>query len=422
MSKQTNPYAVKTVVTSTGERLPVLCSAATGLPLFHPTVWALTELRATNRSTSTIQQALRGVMVLLLALDNLGIELTARLDEGRLLSLGEIEAIAGICKLPLAEFWERLRIQSECASVSRLVRRRVLRQVEKLTTGIRLRNIRDYLDWLATDHLLRIGPRHETFAEFQKAAQIALKALSARIPPSSSRNVVGQREGLPRALRDRLIAIVEPASPDNPWPNAHVRFRNYLVIRWLLSLGIRRGELLGVKVSDINFASSEVLIPRRADDPDDPRATQPNNKTNDRLLALDSDLAALTREYVLKHRRAFRGTRRHEFLWVANGTGAPISLQATNKMFVQLRRKFLELPSGLSPHVLRHTWNEWFSEQMDKTKVPDAMEQKMRSQQMGWSDNSRMAATYLRRRVRVEANKASLDMQKKLRIGGSNDA
>lgn len=421
MSKQAtpNPYAIKTVVTGTGERLPMLCRSATGEPLFAPAIWALTELRATNRSTSTIQQALRGVMVLLLTLDNLGIDLAHRLQEGRLLSLGEIDAIAGTCKLPLADFWERLRIQNECASVSRLVRRKALPPVEKLTAGIRLRYIRDYLDWLATDHLLRIGPKHEAFAELQGVAKTALNALSARIPPSSGRNVVDLREGLPPALRDRLIEIVDPESPENPWPSNHTRVRNYLVVRWLLSTGIRRGELLGLKISDINFASNEVLIRRRADDPEDPRAYQPNAKTRDRLLAIDADLAALTREYVMRHRRAVAGTKRHEFLWVANGTGAPLSGQGLNKMFVQLQRKFPEFPEGLSPHVLRHTWNEWFSEQMDRTNVPDAMEQKMRSRQMGWSDNSKMAATYLRRRIRVKANEASLEMQRKLRKGNT---
>jgi integrase len=84
-------------------------------------------------------------------------------------------------------------------------------------------------------------------------------------------------------------------------------------------------------------------------------------------------------------------------------------------MFVSLRRKFLELSSKLSPHILRHTWNEWFSEQMDQSNTSEEMEQKMRAQQMGWSDDSKMAATYLRRRIRTAANKASLQMQQKLR-------
>jgi integrase len=419
MSKEPNPYAIKTVVTSGGERLPMLCAEPTGAPLFQPTLWALTELRATNRSTSTMQQALRAVMVLLLCLERLGIDLESRLAEGRLLTLGEVEAIAGSCKLPLPEICRGLRISTGCATVVSCARRKGLPQVHRLTAGIRLRYIRDYLDWITTDRLLRIGPQHPTFASLQALASTALKAISARVPPSSGRNVVGQREGLPSDVRDRLIAIVDPESPENPWPNKHARYRNYLLIRWLLSLGIRRGELLGIKVGDVNFASNEILIRRRADDPEDPRRHQPNAKTRDRLLAMSPDLSGLTRQYVLQYRRAFPQAKRHAFLWVANGTGTPLSLQALNKMFVQLVRKCPELPEHLSPHVLRHTWNEWFSEQMDDSNTSDVMEQKMRSQQMGWSDNSAMAAHYLKRRIRNEAKKASLEMQSKLRKTGN---
>jgi integrase len=417
MSKQLNPYAVKTVLMRSGERLPMLCARATGAPLFQPALWSLTELRARNRSTSTIQQALRGVMVLQLTLDKQAIDIHARLDEGRLLTLGEVELLSGACKLPLEVLCDRLSLINESGTVSapRVRTGTRVAQVDALTAGIRLRYIRDYLAWLVTDRLLRMGSQTPTLASLQSLAGAALGAITARIPPSTGRTVVGQREGLSKECRERLISIIEPESPENPWPNEHARRRNYLVVRWLLSLGLRRGELLGVKVNDINFASHEVLIPRRADDQEDPRRNQPNAKTHDRLLALDADLAALTREYVLKYRRAIPGAKRHPFLWVATGTGAPLSLQAVNKMFVSLRRKFLELSSKLSPHILRHTWNEWFSEQMDQSNTSEEMEQKMRAQQMGWSDDSKMAATYLRRRIRTAANKASLQMQQKLR-------
>ena len=94
MRKQPNPYTVRTVVLDSGERLPMLCARTGGLPLFEPTLYALTELRAKNRSTSTIQQALRSVMVLCLVLDRLGVDLDVRLSEGRLLELGEVEEVA----------------------------------------------------------------------------------------------------------------------------------------------------------------------------------------------------------------------------------------------------------------------------------------------------------------------------------------
>lgn len=42
------------------------------------------------------------------------------------------------------------------------------------------------------------------------------------------------------------------------------------MLRWLLELGIRRGELLGVRLCDVDFQKLEVFIARRADSKDDP--------------------------------------------------------------------------------------------------------------------------------------------------------
>lgn len=430
MGKQVNPYAVRLVVLESGERLPMLCFRATGLPLFETTLYALTELRAKNRSTSTIQQALRSVLLLCLVLDRSGVDLDRRLAEGRILDAGEVEDVARLCRLQLEN------ISFDGASDNNLSARKVV-PLEKVrmrssfinaadtvdsgTVAIRLRYIRDYLNWRATDRLLKIGPKHSTYAGLRKAAEIVSGALYVRTPTSSRRNTAAQREGMSEEGLVRLIAVIDPASPDNPWIGDHASERNALMVRWLLNLGVRRGELLGVRTSDINFQANEVLIARRADDPDDPRKRQPNTKTNDRLLSVDDDLAVLTHKYITGSRRAIKGARRHEYLFVANGSGAPLTLAALNKLFVVLRRKCPELPQELTPHVLRHTWNDNFSAVMDKQGVPEEIEKKMRSRLMGWSESSNTAATYTRRHVKRKARSASLELQKKLRIDRSDE-
>ena len=93
-------YRVKTIVTSTGERLPVLL-ALDGLPIFEPTVFSLSVIRSRNRASNTIDSYLRSVMVFLLFLDLRKINLEERLKIGQLLSLAEIEDLVGICRLPL---------------------------------------------------------------------------------------------------------------------------------------------------------------------------------------------------------------------------------------------------------------------------------------------------------------------------------
>ncbi|WP_229256228.1 tyrosine-type recombinase/integrase [Duganella fentianensis] len=354
-------------------------------------------------------------MVLYIILDKLDVHLPDRLESGQLLTLVEVEELANKCKFTLQE------LSPDTDSKVFHLHQKTSETVDPLTAGMRLRSIRSYLDWLTKDTLLRIGPTHPRFAGLRAISDIVLGAIDARTPGGGGRNTVEAREGIPSAALERLIEVIHPHSSENPWKNAHAQLRNYLILRWLLSLGIRRGELLTLKVSDINFQTNEVLIPRRADDPADLRAQQPRTKTNDRLLALDEDLAELTRRYVMKNRRAIKGARKHEFLWVANGSGAPLSLSGFHKIFITLRERVPDLPKSLSAHVMRHTWNDVFSAEMDLAGVSEAEEHKMRTRLMGWSDTSSMASVYTRRHIRKKAKDASLALQAKLRLGEKNN-
>lgn len=408
----------------------MLCERSTGLPLYEPMLYALTELRARNRSASTIQQALRSVMLLRLVLDRLCIDLDARMREGRFLTLGEIEEISRCCRASLGavladDFTKDALVPARVVALERARMRTtsagISAHVCSESAAIRIHYICGYLEWLATGCLLTLSPSHSTYQSLKIAADLACRALRERLPSSSRRNRIDQRQGLSAEARAKLLDLIDPASPDNPWPGRHPRERNALMVRWYLSLGIRRGELLGIRVSDVNFRSNEVLIARRADDPEDPRRDQPNTKTSDRLLALDEDLALRTRNYIMACRRAIKGARKHQYLFVANGSGAPLTMAAVNKIFVALRIKCPDLLGKLSPHVLRHTWNDDFSEVMDSNRVPEEMEKKMRSRLMGWSETSHSAATYTRRHVQRKAHDAILDLQKKLKKGDSSE-
>jgi integrase len=225
------------------------------------------------------------------------------------------------------------------------------------------------------------------------------------------RNTIGQREGAAPEVVARLMEVISPLSPDNPWNSDHVKTRNQLIFHWMLGLGVRRGELLNIKISDIDFRREEVTIARRADDAADPRRDQPKVKTRDRKLPLSPALCQMAHDYVTKVRCKINGSRKHEFLLVADKTGGPMSLSSLNKAFVYLRENCSGLPDNLEPHVLRHTWNDAFSERMDKAGTTEAEEQQMRSFLMGWSPTSDSAATYTRRHVRKKAQQVSLGMQ-----------
>lgn len=415
-------YQVKTVVAASGERLPILLGSD-GLPLFEPTLFALTEIRAKNRAANTIGNSLRGILIFYLFLDLNGIDLRRRLTTGQLLSMGEIEDLVRLCRLPIENIVPA-SIQEEARSVRGPVvsmekfRQRVASEVAREITptfaATRLRCIRDYLKWLASDTSSRVGVGSEYRTAIEAAGRFVVGAIDARLPAGDNRGKLGEREGLAPDSVKELLRIIDPGSPDNPWQDEHSRFRNELIILWLYYLGMRRGELLGVRVSDIDFRKGTVIVARRADDPTDPRKVQPNVKTRAREIPLSQLLQDKTNAYVVKYRSALQAARKHRFLFIASDSGAPLSIPSFAKIFNVLRAKSPGLPRNLFAHLLRHTWNDRFSEEMDKRGVSEETEKKTRSYLMGWSETSGSAATYTRRHVRKKAQEASLRMQERM--------
>jgi hypothetical protein len=97
----TSPWRIRTIVSGSGERLPMLIDRATGVPLFDPTVYALTEVRARNRAANTIQQHLVAIECLLLFCRAAGIEITERIRSGQLLTVGELDGLARAVRRPV---------------------------------------------------------------------------------------------------------------------------------------------------------------------------------------------------------------------------------------------------------------------------------------------------------------------------------
>lgn len=262
-----NPYVVRIVVLQTGERLPMLCSRASGIPLHEPTLYALTELRARNRSSSTIQQALRSVMVLYLVFDGLKIDLGKRFQDGRLLDLGEIEQIVRHCHEPIDDMsvdvpeggaashpkvasLEKARMRSTAAMTQA--------EVDPTTAAIRIRYIREYLEWSTTSQLLMWGPKNDLYAGLKAALELVLRALDERVPGVSHRNTLEDRMGLTPEALARLLEVIEPTSPDNPWGPATPARRDRRGLLSALRRWTHRGtllnadELLGIRIGWAN--------------------------------------------------------------------------------------------------------------------------------------------------------------------------
>lgn len=420
-------YRVKTLMLASGERLPVLVDGA-GQPLFDPTIFALTQVRGKALASNTIGIVLRSVMAFHLFLDARGIDLDARLATGEILSLGEVEDLARLCRRHLNELPALLGEKPDVTpKVISLEKARMSaappasKEMDPEVAASRLRYIRMYLEWLALERQSRHSLAYPVAERLGNSSKQVIDAINARLPKRSGRDALDQREGLPEDVQDEFLRVIDPRCKDNPWREQHARYRNALLMHWWLYLGVRLGEVLGVRVNDLALYHKEVTIHRRADDQEDPRRYQPQTKTRARVLALSETLLAETQAYILNHRSAVKGARKHPFLFVASRTGAPLSTSAVGKLFRVLRKNCPWLPETLTAHVLRHTWNDTFSKEMEENGVPPEIEQQTRSELMGWNPNSGTAATYTRRYTRNKAKEVSLRLQEKLVNRGRED-
>jgi integrase len=228
-------------------------------------------------------------------------DLQDRFESGALLTLTEVADLDTFCGRYLQE--AIAEFPGKAGGVIRLevrnskARRRTVNLVEKRNRLAAA--IHSFVEYTSADHL-RLHLRPDRWHYYNSVRDNCLQWIRSRCEAikQPSRNDLGAREGLAEVEVIRLRAVIEPDHPENPFePN--VRFRNYLILRLLLDLGIRRGELLGIRVEDCRLGSTgTVTVHRRPDDPDDPRTVQPFSKTDARILPLNGRLVHSLGKYL----------------------------------------------------------------------------------------------------------------------------
>jgi integrase len=269
----------------------------------------------------------------------------------------------------------------------------------------------DYLEFLS-DYVWSELPEREK-AMLKAERNHALTTFRANIPAVSRRSKLNARMGLSRDEQDRVVAIVHPGAPDNPWQRGFVRRRNWLMVVLLLATGMRRGELLGLQIGDLDPRQPKLRIIRRADAAEDLRRIQPNTKTNDREIEVNPGIMKRLWSFINIERRAIKVARKIPQIFTSD-EGKALSLSSIDKLFAQLRAACPGLPVQLTSHVMRHTWNDRFSEAAEKLGLSDAVEEKARNSQQGWSDRSKMGTNYTRRHTAQKGREISLKLQGQL--------
>ncbi|EBJ5571008.1 site-specific integrase [Salmonella enterica] len=291
--------------------------------------------------------------------------------------------------------------------------------VKKPTKYFRITTVANYLEWLCKILLSHAGQKNTL-----KEVMSFINNIKRKKPRNNDKYNMEIEKSLDKAQLDSLFSILSPGSNLNPFTKK-VQQRNNLIFLLLHCFGLRAGELLNLRIGDIDFAESTIAIRRRANDKTDPRVYQPLVKTCERKLIADTKLIYEISDYILNDRRKVKNSNKHDFLFITykegKTQGQPLSFSSYHKI-VSVVRQSSSLLSGLTGHKLRHTWNYEFSKTIDKAQdISDEKEQQIRSYLMGWRPGSDTSIIYNRRHIFELSKKTALEQQEQLFKGGFDE-
>lgn len=379
-----------------GERFAVLVDEY-GVPLYYPTLYVTWMLRARSLAANSILNSL-GALKALCAWESLsGINLKALFSRGEVLNEDQTRDLSDFLQRSLGQPKTRGKVVS------------IARRPKTVGASVhyfRLTEVAEYVGFLAR--------RVAGSCRDDVAIKIMVDAIKASRPTKPRKSTARRDENyLDEEVVDSLQAALKPGSANNPAKEYAIQLRNMLILLILLKTGIRRGELLNLKLEDLDFAERTMKIVRRPDSAGDSRTHQPTAKTLQRTIPVLKELMDRIYEYVFDHRKKVPGAKRHGYLFVTHkagpSQGAPLTIAGFKKWMTML--KDIAVGDGFHAHALRHHWNYTFSQSADAQGLDPEKEKKIRSYLMGWSETSETAEIYNGRHIAKAAHKAVLEMQ-----------
>jgi len=385
------PFTVLRLVLESGERLPCLVDCANWFPVRVGTRWAVRHRRYRVQSSTLVSNLRVLCRLYVWAKRAAGFDLDDFLTAGKVLDSRQVESLAS-----------ELRSNTDGSAAD---------------TGAfdhRLSIIEDFLCW-SLDSSNRGGGHPLTIARLSaERGRLHDIIRSLRIGGRPANRIEPLEEHQLKAIR---LAIGPQGSSPSAWtfPGAfapHAQLRNWLMFEVALELGIRRGELLKLRLDSLPRGVDDgVLILRRPDDPNDSRPHEPAVKTAERAIPASRFLLSAIRAYLTYPPPLGRVSGKSPYLFVAR-SGAPLSSDRADDVIVAIGRQAGVTP--LSWHRLRHTWAETMAEVL--ADQPNGMDRLVYLG--GWKSPS-SASRYIQRAIAKQALASVRDYQRKLYELGS---
>lgn len=184
------------------------------------------------------------------------------------------------------------------------------------------------------------------------------------------------------------------------------QIRNLLIFQLLYETGIRKGELLKLKIEDIIRDNQfYIKIVNRKNDVEDSRKDLPRLKNNlsERIVGISNNTYLLFEKYI-KYKRI--KNKNHSYLFTSI-LGKPISKSMIGKIF-KVFEDNLEIKC--TPHSLRHFFAERMLSYLIENKKMDMERAKDELRSIcGWSMNSSMPIKYTRKYIHELSNKHNIE-------------
>ena len=358
-------------VLSGGERVPMLHDEQ-GLPLFYPTLFATSQLRNAGTAVNTIRNKLANIVVLLRWERQQGRNLTSEFAHGDFLSIADVVSLRDFAKLDMRGHATTSSDAATFKGAADFLESRVTSSRAQAGVGgqqhyNRLSTMADYLEFVAS-----VVTQHRNSFQTARDIERMAKAIRKHRPRglASDRNDDLDLHSPPSELVERFMSLGAEDAPANPFRDPGVRLRNAIIFGLLRYTGMRRGELLSLRIEQFDLGHEpQVWVRRNHDDDSDPRRYQPVAKTKERPLPLPLALAEQIQRYIMQVRARIAPARRHPCLLVTHhkglSCGKPLSVSAlSSQIFVRMH---LVDPAFtlIHPHAFRHHFNYELSVSID---------------------------------------------------------
>lgn len=387
---------VEIVNHSSGDQLPILLDKD-GLPVPMPSEFVMGR-RALG--VNTLARNLRELSVLYEWLSRERIDLWDRISTGK--SFTEAELRGGLVE-------SLKRDQSIGRKVKKL-------SVSPNSFNQRLTTVRQFLGLLFDVYLGSMphdDMRYERIRD-QKMRTISwLDSSFINAPPKNA----GKQKGLTQKQAKFLVRCLDPEKDEIFGRDPAVRFRNFVSVMIMLNYGLRPGELLSLRVEDIEFgAISAIRVTRRPPNPKDKRNPRPQIKRNGRVLPIDNALLAKRLdEYIMKWRDKLEANSIDETDYlILSDEGQPLSQPSMVQLFQLLRKRFPdELPENLSAKSLRHT----FSSNMERELREAGLDEGRRAEalaELRGDSSLESQSVYIAQEIEEQSNLAMRNYHRKI--------